>query len=147
MVRLRLALVCALGVLLLTPQAAAGGGWWSSIDVNRSLVAAGQRVELEVTASFRSAAAAEEAQQTDRFHVYLLRGFDDSVVERAMRKSSPGNWWSLGDAEAIDVGRVTAGVSDGSLVRATAVFTVPHSHRRRTGCCSATRRARSRSAM
>ena len=42
-----------------------------------------------------------------------------------MRKSSPGNWWSLGDAEAIDVGHVTVGASDGSLGWATAVFTVP----------------------
>jgi hypothetical protein len=125
MVRLRLALLCALGVLVLTPQAAAGGGWWSYIDVSRSLVAAGQRVELEVTVSFSSAAAAQAAQQTNRFHVYLLRGFDDSVVERAMRRSSPGNWWSLGDAEAIDVGHVTVSVSDGNLGRATAVFTVP----------------------
>jgi hypothetical protein len=125
MVRLRFALFCALGVLLLTPQAAAGGGWWSYIDVNRSLVAPGQRVELEVTVSFSSAAAAEAAQQTNRFHVYLLRGFDDSVVERAMRKSSPGNWWSLGDAEAIDLGHVTVSVSDTNLGRATAVFTVP----------------------
>jgi hypothetical protein len=125
MVRLRLVLVCALGVLLVSPQAAAGGGWWSYIDVSRSLVAPGQRVELEATVSFRSAAAAEAAQQSDRFHVYLLRGFDDSVVERAMRKSAPGDWWSLGDAEAIDLGGVTVRVSDTNLGRATAAFTVP----------------------
>jgi hypothetical protein len=125
MARLRLVLVCALGVLLVSPQAAAGGGWWSYIDVNRSLVAPGQRVKLEVTVSFSSAAAAEAAQQTDRFHVYLLRGFDDSVLERAMRKPSPGNWWSLGDAVAIDVGHVTVRVFDANLGRATAVFTVP----------------------
>jgi hypothetical protein len=125
MVRLRLVLVCALGVVLIWPRAAAGGGWWSYIEVNRSLVATGQRVELEVTVAFRSAAAAQAAQQTDRFHVYLLRGFDDSLVERAMSKSSPGNWWSLGDAEAIDLGHVTVRVSDTNLGRATAAFTVP----------------------
>jgi hypothetical protein len=125
MVRLRLALSLALGVLVLTPEAAASGGWWSYIDVSRSVVAPGQRVELEATVSFSSAAAAEAAQLTNRFHVYLLRGFDDSVVERAMRKSYPGNWWSLGDAEAIDVGHVTVSVLDANLGRATAVFTVP----------------------
>jgi hypothetical protein len=125
MVRLQIALFCALGVLVLTPQAAAGGGWWSYIDVNRSVVAPGQRVELEVTVSFSSAAAAEAAQQTNRFHVYLLRGFDDSVLERAMRKSSPGNWWSLGDAEAIDLGHVTVRVWNANLGRATAVFRMP----------------------
>jgi hypothetical protein len=41
-----------------------------------------------------------------------------------MPKSSPGNWWSLGDAEATDVGHVTISVSDTNLGRATAVFTV-----------------------
>jgi hypothetical protein len=124
MVRLCLALVCAFGVLLM-PQAAAGGGWWSFIDVKRSRVAPGQRVELAETVVFSSAAAAEAAQQTDRFYVYLLRGFDYSVVERAMRKPSPGNWWSLGGAEAIEVGQVTVSVSDANFGRATAAFTVP----------------------
>jgi hypothetical protein len=125
MVRLRFALVCALGVLLLTPQAAAAGGWWSYIHVNRSHVAPGQHVELDETVSFSSAAAADAAQQTDRFYVYLLRGFDYSVVERAMRKRSPGNWWSLGGAEAIRVGQVAVNVSDANLGRATAAFTMP----------------------
>jgi hypothetical protein len=125
MVRLRLALVCALGVPLLMPQAAAGGGWWSHIDVSRSHVAPGQHVELDETVAFSSAAAAEAAEQTDRFSVYVLRGFDYSVVERAMRKRSPGNWWSLGGAEAIEVGHVTVSVSDANLGRATAAFTVP----------------------
>jgi hypothetical protein len=125
MARLPVASVCALGVLLLMPQAAAGGGWWSSIDVNRSYVAAGQRVEVDGTVTFSSAAAAEAAQRTDRFSAYLLRGFDYAVVERAMRKPSAGNWWSLGGAEAIEVGQVNVSVSDANLGRATAAFTVP----------------------
>jgi multidrug efflux pump subunit AcrA (membrane-fusion protein) len=125
MVRPCVALVCALGVLLLVPQAAAGGGWWSYIDLNRSHVAPGQRVELDATVAFRSAAAAQAEQQADRFSVYLLRGFDYSVVERAMRKASPDNWWSLGGAEAIEVGQVTVSVSDANLGRASAAFTVP----------------------
>jgi hypothetical protein len=123
--RLRLPLVCALGVLLLMPQGTAAGGWWSYIDVNRSHVAPGQRVELDETVAFSSAAAAEAAQRTERFYVYLLRGFDYSVVERAMRKPSPGNWWSLGGAEAIQVGQVAVNVSDANLGRATAAFTMP----------------------
>jgi hypothetical protein len=125
MVRLGLAVVCAFGVLLLMPQGTAAGGWWSYIDVNRSHVAPGQRVELDETVAFSSAAAAEAAQQTERFYVYLLRGFDYSVVERAMRKPSPGNWWSLGGAEAIEVGQVAVNVSDANLGRASAAFTVP----------------------
>lgn len=122
---LRLALVCALGLLLLTPQAALGGGWWSSIHVNRSTVAAGQRVQLDAVVDFSSAAAAEEARETGRFHVYLLEGFDDSGVERAMTEPSPRNWWSLGGAEAFHVGEVAVRVSDAGLGRAAAAFTVP----------------------
>jgi hypothetical protein len=125
MVLLRLALLCALGVLLLMPQGASAGGWWAYIDVNRSHVAPGQRVEIDETVLFSSADAAEEAQETPRFYVYLLRGFDYSVVERAMRKASPGDWWSLGDAEAIQVGQVSVRVSDANLARATAAFTMP----------------------
>src|ERR671915_1215870 len=123
MVRMRLALVCTLGVLLLVPQSASGGGWWTYVDVTRSPVAPGQRVEVGATVAFSSAAAAEAARH--RFSVYLLRGFDDSVVERAMRKPSPGNWWSLGGAEAIQVGQVAVNVSDANLGRTTAAFTVP----------------------
>ena len=125
MVRLRLALVCALGVLYVTPQAAAGGGWWSSIHVDRAPVAPGQRVELDATIAFSSNAAARAAQRAGRFSVYVLRGFDDSALERAMRKRSPGDWWSLGGAEAIRVGPVTIGGLDANLARATAAFTLP----------------------
>jgi hypothetical protein len=125
MAPLRVALICALGVLLLTPQAAAGGGWWSYIEVDRSLVAAGQRVEVQAAVAFDSVAAAEEARTPGRFYVHLLRGFDYSVLEPAMREPDPRNWWSLGGAEAIPVGPVTVGVSGANMGRARAEFTVP----------------------
>jgi len=124
MASLRLALVCALAVLLLTPQAAVGGGWWSNIRVDRSTVAPGQRVEADATVTFSSAAAAEEARETGRFYVYMLRGFDYSVVEWATRKGFRRNW-SLGGAEAIQVGQVAVRASDGNLGGARATFTVP----------------------
>ena len=123
MVTLRFALVCALGALLLAPQVAAGGGWWSYINLERSTVTAGQRVEMDEEVMFSSAAAAADAR--GRFHVFLLRGFDDSVVERAMREAAPRDWWSLGDADAIRVGRVEVGVLHSNLGRARAAFTVP----------------------
>jgi hypothetical protein len=125
MAPLRVALICALGVLLLTPQAAAGGGWWSYIEVDRSLVAAGQRVEVQAAVAFDSVAAAEEARTPGRFYVHLLRGFDYSVLEPAMREPDPRNWWSLGGAEAIPVGPATVSVSGANMGRASAEFTVP----------------------
>jgi hypothetical protein len=125
MTPLRLALICAFGVLLLTPQAAAGGGWWAYPEVDRSTVAAGHRVEVKAFVSFRSVAAAQEAHESGGFYVHLLRGFDYSVLEPAMREPSPRNWWTLGGAEAIQVGPATFGVTDGNLGWARAAFTVP----------------------
>jgi hypothetical protein len=122
--RLRLALACTLGALLLTPQAAAGGGWWSNLDVDRKVVAPGQRVEVAAEAFFPSTRAAEQAQEAGEFYVYLLRDFDYSVVHRAIGGRAP-NWWSLGGAEAIQVGQVAVNVPNGNLGRATAAFTVP----------------------
>ena len=122
---MRLALVCALGALLLTPQAASAGGWWSSIHLSRSTVAPGERVQLHAVVAFGSAAAAAEARQPGRFHVHLLRGFDDAGVERAMREPSPGDWWALGGAEAMRVGKVSVSVPEAGPARATASFTVP----------------------
>jgi hypothetical protein len=125
MTKLRLALVSALGILLLMPQAAAAGGWWSYIDVSRSTVVPGQRVVVDEDVAFSSTAAAEDAQRTDPFYVYLLRDFDYTVVERAMREASPGDWWSLGDAKTVRVAQVDVSVSDANLGRARAEFTVP----------------------
>src|SRR5688572_15448110 len=125
MTRLRLAFICALGILLFTPQAAAGGGWWSYLEVDRSTVAPGQRVEVKSFVSFRSVAAAAEAQESGRFYVHLLRGFDYSVLEPAMRESFPRNWWTLGGAEAIQVGPATIGITDRNAGWARAAFTVP----------------------
>jgi hypothetical protein len=42
-----------------------------------------------------------------------------------MRMAEPGDWWSLGDAEAIWVAPVTVRVADANLGRASAAFTVP----------------------
>ena len=63
MTPLRLVLSCALGLLLLTPPAAAGGGWWTSVDVARTTVAPGHRVEVKSFVDFSSVAAAEEARE------------------------------------------------------------------------------------
>ena len=82
---IRSALVTALGILLAAPSAAAGGGWWSVIEVPRAPLAAGERVEVKASLYFRSDARAEAAQQPGRYRVYLLRGFDDSALERAMQ--------------------------------------------------------------
>ena len=125
MIPLRVALISALGILLLTPQAAAGGGWWSGISVDRSTVAAGQRVEVKASVYFQSLAAAEEAGESGRYYVHLLQGFDYAVLEPAMRVPEPRDWWTLGGAEAIRVAPVTVTVQDHGSGRARATFTLP----------------------
>ncbi|MGH3034919.1 MAG: hypothetical protein ACRDON_10275 [Gaiellaceae bacterium] len=121
----RLLVLSLLSLFVLPPQAAAGGGWWSFIQLDRSTVAPGQQVNARDEVWFKSAAAADAARDTE-FYVYVLHGLDYSMVERAMRKASPGDWWSLGGASAVRAGRVVVSGSAGSnLARARATFEVP----------------------
>jgi hypothetical protein len=114
----------ALLIAVLPPSPATAGGWWSFIETNRSTVAAGQRVEAEASLMFSSKLAARRAQDR-QFYVYALRRLDRSTLERAMTTATPGDWWSLGDAEAVELGPVALRVGDGNIGRARAVFTVP----------------------
>lgn len=115
-------------VALALPATATAGGWWTSIRVDRATVLAGQRVKAHANVMFSSVDAVEAAQsgrRDEEFYVYLLRGFDDSIVERAMRRRSPRNWWSVGGADAFRVGRVVIGGSGSNLALANASFLVP----------------------
>ena len=115
----------ALLMVLLLPSSAMAGGWWSFVQTDRSTVAVGQRVKAEADVLFSSIRAAREAQDDGRFYVYALRGLDYSVIRPAMSKPYSKDWWSLGDADAVKLGRVDVRVSDRNLGRAWATFTVP----------------------
>lgn len=122
-----LATGCVAAVLIVLPSATAGG-WWTSIRLDRTRVAVGQEMKVQANVMFRSVDAAEAAQTGEAqgaFYVYLLRGFDYSVVQRAMRKPSPRNWWSVGHADAFRVGRVVIGGQESNLALANASFRVP----------------------
>ena len=123
MLTVRRFMLASLMVLLL-PSSATAGGWWSFIDTDRSAVVVGQRAKAEAEVLFSSIRAAREAQD-GRFYVYALRGLDYSIVRQAMSTPSPKDWWSLGDADAVELGRVVVRVSQGNLGRARASFTVP----------------------
>jgi hypothetical protein len=109
---------------LLLPSSATAGGWWSFVETDRSTVAVGQQVKADAEVLFSSIRAAREAQG-DRFYVYALRGLDYSIVRRAMNKPSPEDWWSLGKADAVELGRVVLRVPEANLGQARASFTVP----------------------
>jgi hypothetical protein len=118
---------CILISLVLPPSAMAGG-WWTSIRLGRETVAVNQHLKAHANVMFSSVDAVEAAQRgrgEQEFYVYLLRGFDYSVVERAMRKPSPRNWWSIGGARAFQVGRVVIGGGQSNLALANASFRVP----------------------
>jgi hypothetical protein len=122
-------LVLAVATAILMPPHAAAGGWWTSIRLDRATVLAGQRVNAHANVMFSSVDAVEAAEsggKGEEFFVYLLRGFDDSIVERAMRRRSPPNWWSIGGADAFRVGRVVIGGSASNLALANASFRVPN---------------------
>jgi hypothetical protein len=121
------AIACIAAILLMSPSATAGG-WWSSIQLDRTKAAIGEKVTVRADVMFRSVEAAEAARSgraKDAFFVYLLREFDYSLTARAMREANPRNWWSMGGAQAYRVGRVTLENGDFNLARATASFHVP----------------------
>jgi hypothetical protein len=115
-------------VALIFPPLATAGGWWTSIRLDRTRVAVGEEMKVHASVIFRSIDAAEAAQKggaQDEFYVYLLRGFDYSAVQRAIRKPSPQNWWTIGSAEAFRAGRVVINRQESNLGVAKASFRVP----------------------
>jgi hypothetical protein len=127
-VRCTLVAAVAAATALLGAQPATGGGWWTSIRLDRSTVTVGQEVKAHANVLLSSVEAVEAAQngrEDEAFYVYLLRGFDYSIVARAMRKPSPRNWWSVGDADAFRVGRVAIAGRRSNLALAHASFRVP----------------------
>ena len=107
---------------------ATAGGWWTSIRLDRTRVAVGQEMKVHANIMFRSVDAAKAAQTGETqggFYVYLLRGFDYSTVQRAMREASPQNWWTVGSAHAFRVGRVVISGRESNLALANASFRVP----------------------
>lgn len=122
------AIGCIAAILLGSPSATAGG-WWSSIRLDRTKVAIGEKVTVRADVMFRSVEAAEAARSgrdKDAFYVYLLGEFDYSLTSRAMRTATPRSWWSVGSAQAYKVERVTFEAGDFNLARATASFRMPN---------------------
>jgi hypothetical protein len=126
---MRVALMACVAGLLAVPQVAAGGGWWTSIRLDRERVGVGDEVKAYANVMFSAVDAIEAEQrgleQDEPLYVYLLGGFDYSIVERAMRKASPRAWWSIGNAKAIRAGRVVVGTGDSNLALASASFRIP----------------------
>jgi hypothetical protein len=119
-----LAIGCVSAALILLPSAPAGG-WWTSIRLDRTRVSVGEELKVHANVMFRSIDAAKAAQNGKAFYIYLLREFDYSVVQRAMREPSPRNWWSVGSVEAFRVGRLAIDGQESNLGVAKASFPVP----------------------
>lgn len=87
----------------------------------------GQEGTARANVMFGSSEEAEAAERGEGrlFYVYLLRGFDHSIVERAIEEPFSRDWWSVGDADVYRAGRVLITVSYFNLATATAPFRVP----------------------
>ncbi len=121
----KLTVLAIVGIALSLPQAASGGGWWSYINVEDSQLVTGETVEVRDEVFFRSIETATRARSTGEFYVYLIQGLDYGMVNEAMTKPDPRNWWTLGGAEALRVGRVVLDDSNSNVVRAHTRFVVP----------------------
>ena len=121
---MRRLVLAGLAAALVLPAPAAAGGWWSYPQLDRSAAAPGQRVAVKAEVLFASSAEASDAERGG-FFVYAVRGLDGAVVERAMRRAEPNRWWSLGGADAFELGPVTVEAVDANLARARASLVVP----------------------
>jgi hypothetical protein len=110
-------------VLAAPPSTA--GGWWSSIQIERQYVGVGETVVARSEAFFDTIAQAERAQ-TKRYYAYLVRGYDDASLRRAMAQGKPRGWWALSpDAELVRVGRVRLAGFNANLGKAHARIEIP----------------------
>jgi hypothetical protein len=122
---MRVVLLAGVLVGLVLPAEAAAGGWWSFPRVDREAAAAGQRVRVEADLLFASPAAARRAEAEGGYFVYALRNLDQAMIERAMTRAAPGDWWRLGEADAVELGPVAVSVTDSNLAHARASLVLP----------------------
>lgn len=111
--------------LLVSASPASAGGWWTFIELESSALASGTHMRASTEVMFESLEAADRARRTGSFAAYLVRGLDWNIVDEAMGKANPGDWWRLGDARAIRLGPVRLSDWDANLARASARFEVP----------------------
>jgi hypothetical protein len=111
-------------VALAVPAQAAGGGWWSYPQVAPSTAAPGQHVTVRAEVLFATRVAARRAED-GRYMAYALRGLDGQIVRDAMRRAEPGDWWSPGAAELVELGPVDVNAADANLAVARGAFRLP----------------------
>jgi hypothetical protein len=127
MPRRLLVCVTTVGALLLSATGSAdAGGWWSIIDLESRYLVVGRTVQAHSTdVLFSSVDQAEEARDQMHFYAYLVRGYEFSALERAMRKAEPRHWWKLGNSDLTLLGEVSLSISTDNLATATTRFVVP----------------------
>lgn len=119
-----LAMACSISIA--NVDGASAGGWWSFLDLPKKHVVAGETIRVRSTeVLFRSIDEARRAVAgIDRYYAYLLPTLDWRIVDRAMAKGDPGDWW-VPPSVAIRLEHVRFTHSDANLVKAEATFTVP----------------------
>ena len=110
--------------LLAAPPSTAGG-WWTFVHIDGQYVGVGETRVARSAALFDTIEQAERAQ-TKRYYAYLVRGYDNALLRRAMTQPEPRRWWALSpDAELVRVGRVQLGGWNANLGKAHARIRIP----------------------
>ena len=112
-------------VLGMTASPAAGGGWWSSTTARPSVVAPGMTVRVANNGLVLSVAEAAAARRGETFFVYLIEDFNRRLLNRALSKGVPGDWWRLDGATATQLAPIQIVAGDSGLARARASFRMP----------------------
>lgn len=113
------------GALLLSAPASAGG-WWSHLGLRGRHLGPGERIQARSEVLFRSSDEADRVAKgaAGPYFVYLIPELDWAMVERAMRKADPGEWWTAPET-ALRIGTVRVTARDSNLGRVRASFEVP----------------------
>lgn len=110
--------------VLITPTEALAGGWWSYLQVPGQYFGVGETISFRENEVMFNTIEEAEGARSDGFGVYLVQNYDEELLDDAMTRPEPQDWWEplstpmrIGDLELID--------PDSNLMKARVTFTVP----------------------
>lgn len=123
-----IAIAIFLSLVTMPQPPARAGGWWSSIDLDRYELLAGEPLELSSEVFFDSRGQVDAMEQARSgavtYYAYLLLEWDEAVLNRAVRHDFRPDWWRT-PARMLPLGQVAIGRWNSNLARARATLEVP----------------------
>lgn len=122
--RLKAAWLAAASAVVVLQHPASAGGWWTTLDLHNQYLGIGETLTVKVSeVLYGSIDEAERAEQTP-FYAYLVKHFDERLLDRAMTRPNPKRWWRP-LSPVIKVGQVTLFARDANLTRGRAHLSIP----------------------